>query len=172
MSQVLTKRNLMKSSLWGADDPRTVLLRMAANQERAERLRLLKAETPGVTWRQVAEHCNVVERSVYGWLRNGAMEYDNAVKVAEFFSAHGRPTRARWLYFGNPAASPDLMDAMRTEEGETVSARLSRIETMLAELLARTATPAEDQDVAPETVAKVARRRVRQRPPGGQRRSA
>ena len=138
MSQVLTKKNLMKPSLWGADDPRTVLLRMAANQERAERLRLLKAETPGVTWRQVAEHCNVVERSVYGWLRTGAMEYDNAVKAAEFFSAHGRPTRPRWLYFGE-VASPGLMDALSVEEAETTGARLDRIEAMITELLARTA---------------------------------
>lgn len=138
MSQDLMKTNFMKPSLWGADAPRTVLLRMAANKERADRLRLLKAETPGVTWRQVAEHCAVVERSVYGWLRSGAMEYENAVKAAEFFTAHGRPTRPRWLYFGEQA-SPDLMESLAVEEHETTGARLARIEAMLVELLARTA---------------------------------
>lgn len=171
MSQVVTKKHLTRASLWPADDPRTVLLRMAANQERAERLRLLKRETPGVTWRQLAEYVDVVERSVYDWLKTGAMEFDNAAKVAEFFTAHGRATDTRWFYFGE-AVSPDLMTQLREQTGDGITERLTRIEAMLAELLARTAAPATPaEDVAPGTVEKAAGRTARRRPPGGQQRS-
>jgi hypothetical protein len=79
------KHNHRPASLRGSGGARTVLLRMAADQERAERIRALKQERPDLTWRRIADHVGVTERSATDWQRKGGMEYDNAKKLAELF---------------------------------------------------------------------------------------
>lgn len=80
-----TKSNFRPGSLPRHDAARTVLTRMAADQERAERIRALKQQRPDLTWRRIADHVGVTERSATDWQRKGGIEYDNAKRLAELF---------------------------------------------------------------------------------------
>jgi hypothetical protein len=62
-----------------------VLLRMAADQERADRIRALKLERPDLTWRRIADYVGVAERSATDWQKKGGIDYDNAKKLAALF---------------------------------------------------------------------------------------
>lgn len=118
---------LAKSSLNRHRTPRTVLLRMAADADRAQRLKQIKAERPDLKWRHIAEATGVSERTVAEWAKTGAMSYENAKKVAAFLVVD-----LDWLWRG-PATAPDLMDVL------SVSARdeqLDRIEAGIADLVA------------------------------------
>lgn len=58
---------------------------MAADQERADRIRALKKGRPDLTWRRIADYVGVTERSATDWQTKGGMEYANAEKLAELF---------------------------------------------------------------------------------------
>lgn len=62
-----------------------MLLRMAADQERADRIRALKLERPDLTWRRIADYVGVAERSATDWQKKGGIDYDNAKKLAALF---------------------------------------------------------------------------------------
>lgn len=55
---------------------------MAADQERADRIRLLKKENPQLKWRHIADHVGVELRSAQMWQETGAISYENAKKLA------------------------------------------------------------------------------------------
>jgi hypothetical protein len=79
------KKHFSHASLRTPGSARTVLLRMAADQERADRIRALKAERPDLTWRRIADYVGVSERAASDWQKKGGIEYDNAKKLAEVF---------------------------------------------------------------------------------------
>jgi transcriptional regulator with XRE-family HTH domain len=58
---------------------------MAADQERADRIRALKQARPDLTWRRIADAVGVTERSATDWQKKGGIDYDNAKKLAEVF---------------------------------------------------------------------------------------
>lgn len=120
------KRNIRPASLPRHEAARTVLTRMAADQERAERIRALKQQRPDLTWRRIADHVGVTERSATDWQRKGGIEYDNAKRLAELFEVD-----IDYLWRGAPEAPP----AGRDDPGI-----LQRVEHLLQEqnnLLAR-----------------------------------
>lgn len=83
---------------------RTVLLRMAADQDRAERIRKLKRERPDLKWRVIADHVGVTERAAASWAQSGGIAYDNAKKLAEIFEVD-----VDYIMRGEPTA-PDLLE--------------------------------------------------------------
>ena len=90
MSQPLTKKDFAPGSLRRPRSARTLLLRMAADEARAQRFRETyeqrKAENPReYTWRRLADHVDVSERAAQDWAKTGGIEYDNAKKAAEFW---------------------------------------------------------------------------------------
>jgi hypothetical protein len=58
---------------------------MAADQERADRIRALKLERPDLTWRRIADYVGVTERSATDWQKKGGIDYANAEKLATLF---------------------------------------------------------------------------------------
>jgi hypothetical protein len=58
---------------------------MAADQERADRIRALKQDRPDLTWRRIADHVGVTERSATDWQSKGGISYENAGKLAALF---------------------------------------------------------------------------------------
>lgn len=120
--QPLTKKNLSRASLKESRSARTVLLQMAADQERAERLKQLKADRPSLRWRQIADAVGVTERSVAEWAKTGAMSYDKAKALAVFLEVD-----LQWLWEGPKRQSPDLMDALDGGRSD-LEERLERME--------------------------------------------
>lgn len=128
MSQALTKRNLTRGSLRDHEDARTVLLRMAMDTGRAQRIRDLKQTRPDLTWAQVADKVGVTERSALDWQRAGGISHANCKKLAKVFGVD-----ADWLWSGvQRGETPDLMAAI----GGGAS-QLDRIEAKLDDLLNR-----------------------------------
>lgn len=121
------KKKLATTSLKPRRSPHTVLLRMAADIERAERIRSIKAARPDLTWPQVAEAVGVTERSVASWAQTGQVSYPNAKKLAAFLKVD-----LDWLWKG-PRESPDLIAALSTSATQS---RLDRIEGKLDLILA------------------------------------
>jgi uncharacterized protein YerC len=122
--------NFSPASLRRTGTARTVLLRMAADQERADRIRALKLARPDLTWRRIADHVGVSERAASDWQKKGGIEYANAKKLAALFEVDvdyvWRGTETSELAptpFAGPDATADQLD--RIEE------RLQRIELML-----------------------------------------
>lgn len=85
MNRNPTKNNFRPASLRGTGTARTVLLRMAADQERADRIKALKQSRPDLTWKAIADHVGVTERAASDWQKKGGMEYANAKKLATLF---------------------------------------------------------------------------------------
>jgi len=65
--------------------PRTLLLRMAQDEERAGRIRDLKQAHPGLRWQAIADHVGVTMRAAQSWQEKGEISYENAKKLAELF---------------------------------------------------------------------------------------
>jgi hypothetical protein len=130
MSQDLTTKKFTRRSLSEPRSARTVLLRMAEDQERADRLRALKDEYPSVTWRQLAEHVGVRERSVLNWAAGKGMDYDHAVKVAEFFRELGADLADDYIWRGLRADTPTPFAVP-----DETAARLAALEGMMKDLL-------------------------------------
>lgn len=121
MSQPLRKNNYMRASLRGPGSARTVLLRMAADQERADRIRALKADHPTLTWRVIAESIGVTERAAAEWARSGGIAADNAEKLAQVFQKAGAAVDFDWIWHGpreetpSPFAQRDQVNDVREE---------------------------------------------------------
>lgn len=108
---------------------------MAADQERADRIRALKQERPDLTWRRIADHVGVTERSATDWQRKGGMEYDNAKKLAELFEVD-----VDYIWRGAPQQAPDMFPPANPLEGELgdvlaeIKAQLARQTEVLEEI--------------------------------------
>ena len=96
---------------------------MAADQERADRIRALKQERPDLTWRRIADHVGVTERSATDWQRKGGMEYDNAKKLAELFEVD-----VDYIWRGTQSDTPSPFAGQ-----DDLADRLDAIEQALAE---------------------------------------
>jgi hypothetical protein len=103
---------------------RSLILRMAADAERAERIRGLKDQRPDLTWARIADAVGVTERSAHGWRKTGAMSYEHAKKLATFLDID-----LDWLWRG-PHETPDLMGAI------SPAGQLDRLEGKIDQLLA------------------------------------
>lgn len=121
-----TKANFRPASLRQPGSARTVLLRMAADQERADRIRALKLERPDLTWRRIADYVGVSERAASDWQKKGGIEYDNAKKLAALFEVD-----VDYVWRGSPQQAPDLFPAPAIER--ELAAVLADIKAQLAE---------------------------------------
>lgn len=120
MSQAIARRNLSSASLRQTGGARTVLLRMAADEARAARIRQLKDDHPGVTWGSIADAIGVKERSAVEWARTGGISYENAKKLSMHFECD-----LDWLWRGS---EPTVAN--------NGSNQLDRIEQLLTQLAA------------------------------------
>jgi hypothetical protein len=109
---------------------------MAADQDRADRIRALKQARPDLTWRRIADHVGVSERAATDWQKKGGIEYANAKKLAGLFEVD-----VDYIWRGTELATPDPFAS---------NSRLERIEAKLDELLRRTVPtePAEERETA------------------------
>lgn len=113
---------------------RSVLLRMAKDQARAERIRALKDANPEITWDEIADYVGVSARAANAWAAHGGIAPQNARRLAEFFSVD-----YELLYRGPVDGSPDLMAVLAAGKGPT---QLDDIERKLDEVLSRLSDPA------------------------------
>lgn len=120
MNHKTTTHNFRPASLRGTGSARTVLLRMAADQERADRIRALKQDRPDLTWRRIADHVGVSERAATDWQKKGGIEYDNAKKLAAIFKVD-----VDYIWRGDPQQAPDMFPPADADERmATMEARL------------------------------------------------
>lgn len=147
MSTSPTTQNLTRASLRRNRTPHTVLLRMAQDEARAERIRHWKQDHPELTWSAIAEKIGVTERSAIEWQATGAISYENAKKLAKLMAAD-----VDWLWRGDKGATPDLPAALNGTQLDRIEERLARIEAALELLTAtngkRRAKRATDKAVA------------------------
>lgn len=107
---------------------------MAADQDRAARIKQLKDSRPDLTWQAIADFVGVTMRAAQAWAEKGEIAYGNAEKLAELFEVDVTSiTRA-------PQTSPDLMTALTTpgdlaQRLDQIDERGQRIEGMLEQLL-------------------------------------
>lgn len=102
---------------------------MAADEERAARIRQLKADRPGVTWRQISEHVGVTERAAQEWPKSGGIDYANATKLAEFMGVD-----PDWLWAGPKRDTPELFGD--STDMAALAARLDALHAKVDVLLA------------------------------------
>lgn len=121
-----TRKNNRPASLRGSGAARTVLLRMAADQERADRIRALKLERPDLTWRRIADAVGVTERSATDWQKKGGIDYENAKKLAAVFEVD---TDYIWRGPSDGERAPSPFAGQ-----DALADRLDRIEATLGEL--------------------------------------
>ena len=123
-------KHLHPASLRTSRGARSVLLRMAADQERADRIRALKQERPDLTWRRIAEYVGVTERSATDWQKKGGIDYDNAKKLAEIFEVD-----VDYVWRGTPeedrAPSPFAGQDALSDRLAAIEDRLDRMEKLL-----------------------------------------
>lgn len=122
MNHNIQTKRFTTASLRRDRSAHTVLLRMAQDADRAERIKALKADRPDLTWGQLAEAVNVSERSVLGWAQKGTISYANAKKLAAFLKVD-----ADWIWSGRTGESPNLMAVLDAGSDD----RLGRIEAKL-----------------------------------------
>jgi hypothetical protein len=101
---------------------------MAADEERAERIRALKQGRPDLTWRRIADHVGVTERSATDWQKKGGIEYDNAKKLAELFEVD---VDYVWRGVESDTPSPFAGQDDTADRLDRIEERLTRIEDML-----------------------------------------
>lgn len=138
MSQGVKRKKLPISSLRTRQSVHTVLLRMAADQARADRIRQLKLAHPDLTWKAIAEHVGVAERSAVEWQKSGGIGYRHAKKLAELFPE----VTLDWLWRGDDEdeterETPDLLPNLNGSVPQQLQAQLDRIEERQLELLNR-----------------------------------
>lgn len=83
---------------------------MAADLERAQRVRQLKDEHPELTWGRIADYIGIKERSVVEWQKTGGMDYANAEKFAELMGVS-----ADWLWRGNQPDDGSQLDRIEAK---------------------------------------------------------
>lgn len=110
-------------SLRGPRTPRTLLLRMAADEARAERIRELKDQRPDLTWRRIGDAVGVSERSAVAWQKTGGIDYEHAKKLAAVFEVD-----LDWLWRGPVSEeTPDLIETVaRADQLEDIVEKFSR----------------------------------------------
>lgn len=96
---------------------------MAADQERADRIRALKQERPDLTWRRIAEYVGVTERSATDWQRKGGMDFDNAKKLAALFEVD-----VDYIWRGTETNTPSPFAGQ-----DELTDRLDRLEQLILE---------------------------------------
>lgn len=104
---------------------------MAADEDRADRIRALKKEHPEFTWQVIADRIGVSLRAAQSWQEKGGMEYENAKKLAKLWGED-----VDYIWRGARPETPDLL----------AGSQLDRIEAKLNEVLER---------LRPETLAEV-----------------
>jgi transcriptional regulator with XRE-family HTH domain len=115
----------------------TVLLRMAKDAEKldaqAERLRALKDQARGVTFRKIADAVGVTERQVQRWFAGDSdIDGDNIDRLAAFLG-----TSADYIEYGTMRrATPDLFAADGSDRLKAIEERLADIEANQRALLA------------------------------------
>lgn len=129
MNQPLKKNRFNRASLRGSGSAHTVLLRMAADEARAERVRQLyadrKAEDPRFTWRKIADHVGVSERAAHAWGKTGGIDPENLKKLAEILN-----TSEDYIWRGRRVETPDMVAVMNGDS----AGRLAAIEQRLDQL--------------------------------------
>lgn len=123
------------ASLSGRRPARTVLLRMAADAARAQRIRDLKDSRPDLTWLKIGEYCGVTERSAAQWGATGGISEKSARKFAELF---GVSFEEVWL--GEPHEASAEKDGSvspfkRSDELADISAKLDALTESVAKAL-------------------------------------
>lgn len=138
----------------------TLLLRMAADEDRAKRIYALKERSPGLTWQQIADHTGVSLRAAQAWAETGEIAYSNAKKLAELFDG----VDVDYVMRGSREPSPDLMGTLMNNMARLerkVNLLLTQLpETALTEGLFEDAAVPDDAQAAP---AKAKRRRATRR---------
>lgn len=119
---------------------------MAADQERAERIRALKQERPDLTWRRIAEHVGVTERSATDWQKKGGIEYENAVKLAALFQVD-----VDYIWRGEQTA-PDPFSRPTEDRVQELLENVERLLEQQNALLARQSKILEQIEGATERV--------------------
>lgn len=130
LSQGIMKKTSRGASLRTSRSAHTVLLRMAADERRAERIRRLR-EAHSVKWRELAAYVGVSERSAHAWGATGAIAQENAAKVSQFFRERGEDIDADYIWRGEQPTTPNLMAVLNGDQTQT---QLDRIEAQLARL--------------------------------------
>lgn len=104
----------MSNSLRRRRDAHTVLVRMARDEERAERIRELKGRYPpgDPSWGEIAAYVGVEERSALAWQQTGEIRRGNAVKLAQFFQERGAEIDDDYVWSGPKPSTPDLMSVL------------------------------------------------------------
>jgi hypothetical protein len=161
MKHNATKQAFRPDSLRRTGTARTVLLRMAADQERAARIDALKETRPDLTWRRIADHVGVSERSAYNWKVTGGIDYENAKKLAGVFDVDvdyiwrgpAEEDRAPSPFAGQDALA-DRFDALEQRVIEQLAEHARKVEDLLArqsDILASIETRlGEDRDIRDE----------------------
>ena len=119
------KQTLRRGSLPAQRRARSVLLAMAADQERANRIRALKEAHPDVKWREIADFVGVSERSAIAWGSTGAIAHGNAARLTEFFQGLGSTIDDDFIWRGPRVPAPDLM--AQFGPGDSVEDKLTRL---------------------------------------------
>jgi len=124
MSQAFMKNPSQRASLRASRTARTVLLRMAADDARAQRIRDLREKT-GAKWREIAAYCGVTDRSAQQWGATGSISDRNAVKLTEFFRGRGAYISDDYIMRGDRPATPPLLNVLEgAGEGLTATDEL------------------------------------------------
>lgn len=107
-------------SLRGHDPARTVLLRMAEDQDRAARIAELKERHPRLTWSKIAQEVGVTERAATQWRKTGALKPENAEALARLFNVD-----FDYIWTGPRPDTPELFaDRRNTPAGPVAVSRL------------------------------------------------
>jgi transcriptional regulator with XRE-family HTH domain len=126
--QPVMNRRYSPLSLAGHGTARTVLLRMAEDQDRATRIAELKDRHPRLTWAKIAEQVGVTERAATQWKKTGAMKPENAEALARVFNVD-----FDYIWSGPRPDTPEMFVDRRNAavEPSEIAERLDRIDAAL-----------------------------------------
>lgn len=130
MTQPEKLNNFPRASLRRPRSARTVLLRMAADEQRAQRIKALKERHPELTWRYIGDKVGVTERAAAAWGQTGGIAWPNAKKLAAVFIEAGEDIDADYIWRGE-VSTPNLGEVLGDGHGQ-----LDRIEQLLTRLAA------------------------------------
>lgn len=117
-----TRQRLARATSTKRGFAHTVLLRMAADDSRAQRIAEARRERH-IKWKVVADFVGVEQRSAQLWAQTGEISWDNCRRLAELFEVD-----AYWLMNGvERSPTPDPFPPANDEQ-------LDRIEDALARL--------------------------------------
>jgi transcriptional regulator with XRE-family HTH domain len=122
MKQHVMNRRYSPLSLAGHGTARTVLLRMAEDQDRATRIAELKERHPRLTWAKIAEQVGVTERAATQWKKTGALKPENAEALAQVFGVD-----FDYIWSGPRPDTPEMFVDRRSEPSQFAE-RLASIE--------------------------------------------